>query len=198
VRERGEEDVLGAVGLGEFLVDADEFLRALPDSPLQLAVEALQVGAGLALGEHQVAVVEPAPDGELHLFDVAGLEQVVVGAVAQRRDGGLDVGVAGEDDGDGERRAPPRLFEHREAVALLHVEVCEDEVELLAPQLPDGLGPAHRHVHVVAFEAQHLADGQDDGLLVVDHQQPRRARSRVTRLSRHKKPGGQGPEVGGR
>jgi hypothetical protein len=78
------------------------------------------------------------------------------------------------------------LFEHREAVALLHVEVGEDEVELLALELPDGLGPAHRHVHVVAFEAQHRADGQDDGLLVVDHQQPPRPRSLVTDLSGHK------------
>ena len=182
VREGGEEDVLHAVGLDQLAVDAAQLGRPLLDAVLQPAVQLFESGARLALGEHQAAVLDAAPHGVDEFGDDAGLGEVVVGAVAQRGDGRLDRGEAGEDDDDGERGARAHLLQQREAVALVHVQVGQDEVVVgAALQVRDGLAPARSHVHLVAFEAQHLADREDDVLLVVHDQQPRGRRGRVER-----------------
>ncbi len=190
MREGREEDVLHAVGLGQLAVDARELGRALFDPAFELAVQLFEPGARLALGEHQAAVLDAARDRVRQLRDDAGLGEVVVGAVAQRGDGRLDRGEARQHDGDGQRRALAQLLQQREAVAVVHVQVCEDEVVLgPAVEQRDGLAPARSHVHLVAFEVQHLADREDDVLLVVHDQQPRglsRGGRVRCRLFRHK------------
>ncbi len=134
---------------------------------------ALQGDPAGALAEYlDVAAQALGLEGATHLFanivQVEGLDQVVVGAGAQRRHraahlgkGGhhhhLDVVVHGADPG-----------QHLEAVDARQVDIEQHQVDALPFQdiqavLP-GPGPAHR----IAAPLEHVAEGLADGLVVVD------------------------------
>jgi hypothetical protein len=114
------------------------------------------------------AVLDRAADGALEVFDHAGLDEVVVDALAERVDGGLDGGVAGEDDGDDRGVALLQLVEQRAAVHVVHPEVGQDEVVVAAGGHLQRLAPVRGRRHVVALLFED-GGGRDAHVLLVVH-----------------------------
>ena len=73
-------------------------------------------------------------------------------------------------------------MQERDAVHVLHAEVCEDEVEAAAPDHLERLAPVRRGLHVVALLLEDGGGRQAHVLLVVHDEDavPRGARAVVT------------------
>jgi hypothetical protein len=116
-------------------------------------------------------VFERALDRALEVVDDARLDEVVVDALPERVNRRLDGGVAGEDDGHEAGVLGLQLVEQRDAVHVLHAEVCEDEVERAAGDLLEGLGAVGGRLDVVALLFEDGGGRDADVLLVVDDEQ---------------------------
>ena len=94
--------------------------------------QCFEIGAVSVVLAFQAAILQGAADGGEQLFALERLEQVVVGAVAQRLQGDLDI----VDGGHHDDRHVGILFlgalEEGDAVHLGHHQVGEDEIEFLA------------------------------------------------------------------
>jgi hypothetical protein len=117
---------------GEFLELRDEpfHLLAFAEEPrFEISGLDRRDGAALALTlHHGAAKLEPPLQRVHELIDLEGLLQVVEGAELQRLDRALRAGVGRHDDDDGGRIERLELFEQRDAVHRLHVDVGEHEV----------------------------------------------------------------------
>src|SRR6185503_1843955 len=78
VRERRQENVLRAVRVCELDVEPFKLGGSLFDSPLEVEIQLLQVGARLLFSQHESTVLDTSANRVLHALDVAGFDEVVV------------------------------------------------------------------------------------------------------------------------
>ena len=164
----------GGVGRGDLaqrLDDAPHRLR-LADDPLE--PEPLLELLGELLGAADEApVLQGLGHAVAQFGQVQGLGDVVGGALADGLDGGLDRGVAGDDDDLGLRVQPPGRLQDLQAADLVHHQVGDDEVEGVVChdlQGPPRLGDDDAGV---AGPGEGLGDGVGLGPVVFDDEQPR-------------------------
>ena len=136
--------------------DVDRALVTL-DAPAQVPVFPLQA--------HHV---QGAPDHLTHLVQTVGLGHVVEGAFLHRRHGGIQGGVAGDDDDFHVRLELPGLAQHGQPIHAFHAQVGQHHVELLLAQfLHAGLAALPGH-HVVALLAEQMGQILQRGHFIVD------------------------------
>jgi hypothetical protein len=111
----------------------------------------LLVVVGLLQG---LAMVEGALHGVEQVLALEGLEQVVISAAAHGVDGHADV-MNGGDHNDGELRLlAVNALQQRDAVAVLHHDVGEDQVKGVALQDVEAFASAGGELHIVALALQ--------------------------------------------
>ena len=118
-------------------------------------------------------------EGALHRADqvlaLEGLEQIVVGAAAHGVDGHADV-VNGRDHDDGKLRLlSMNAVQQGNAVAILHHDVGQHQVEGVAFQNLHGFAAAGGQLHIESLALKRRADHGTDVRLVVHGQNPRRS-----------------------
>ena len=126
----------------------------------------------------QPAVAQPLLDHHRQVGDVLeGLRDVVVGALAQRVDGGLHRGVAGHQD-DGDLRVERARVAHDVEAGLPgQRDVGEDQVGTAQRDAFASASSAETaNVHIVRLVDQHLAQHVGHRVVVLDDQHARRAR----------------------
>ncbi len=168
MRRNGEELRLHPVELLELLVPLLELRGRFVDPLLQRSVEFGELGHSEPQLLPEPASLESPRDGGAQLFDLAGLDEVVVRPRPQRLDRRLERRVAGEHDRDGLGIALADGLENIEAVAVLETEVGQNEVVL---DLAHHLSRQHstrRRDDVIAVELEDSLDRDDDALFVVD------------------------------
>ncbi len=155
----------------------------LVDAPLEVGVQLadrpvrpLELGDAQPERLRELPLLDAARDGRAQLLDVGRLEEVVVGALAQRLDRRLERGVPGQQHGHGVRPTLLDLLEDGDAVEVVEPQVGEDQVELALGEQLERVGALRDRRDAVAV---HLEDGlhrHADALVVVDEQDRRRAR----------------------
>jgi hypothetical protein len=130
------------------------------------------------LAESQVFRGEPALlEAALHdvhdLFDLEGLENVVVRAALHGVDGGLDRAESRHDHRQRVGMSLGHFLEQIEAAHLRHLEVADDHVVARALKLVDGAGPVLGRADDVALHSEKVRDDVADELLVVDDEDAR-------------------------
>ena len=151
------------------LVDFDHRRAAADKDAVRVVGAAVAVHAGV--GEPPLG--ERAPDGRFDLLEVHRLADVVVGAVTDGLDGGLDRAEGGHDD-HLDRRVP-RLegTRHRDAVHLRHAHVGDGEIEVLVLGALEGTWAAVARGDAIAFALQHLGQELTRDRVVVDDEELR-------------------------
>src|SRR5205807_544662 len=122
----------------------------------------------------EAAPLDPACHSAAQFLDLAGLDEVVVCAGAERLDRRFERRVAGEHDRDGLGRTLADRPKDVEPVAVLESKVGEHEVVLpLADHRPRSC-PGRARRDLVPIELEDRLDRDDDALLIVDDEDPSR------------------------
>ena len=119
-----------------------------------------------------LSMVEGALHGVDEMLALEGLEQVVVSAAAHGVDGHADVVNGGNHDDGKLRLLAVNALEQRDAVAVLHDDVGEDQVEGVPLENFQAFAAAGSELDVVALALERGADHGADMGLVVDDQNP--------------------------
>ncbi len=133
------------------------------------AEAALELLAEDAVLVDQTAALQGTPHDEQEDLLVEGLGEVVEGPLAHGLDGAVD-GAVGRHDDDTGRGGPLRqIREQRDAVAVGHLEVGEDDVEgARSAEVVEGLACAARRHGLVALGPQDELEDLALVALVVD------------------------------
>src|SRR5512138_39171 len=102
--------------------------------------ESLELRRQLAVSLLDIEFVERFRNERLEtiqLFGVEGLLDVVVRTLAHSLDGGVYRSLSRNDDGLGWNRQPLELLQQRKTIELRHLEVGENDSELVRAQLID-------------------------------------------------------------
>ena len=151
--------------------------------PLYGAALALHGGLGLMLEDNApqgpVLVAEPTvlggPGHDLvELAQAEGLGDIVEGAELEGLDGGLDLGIARDDDDLGVIALRPHGLQDLDAVLAGHAQVHEDDVELLPGEGPEGGLTVPGSADEVPFPLEPGDDRVGQSWVVLDDQQPSR------------------------
>ena len=129
--------------------------------------------------------LEGVGDDAPQLLGREGLRDVVEGPVLQGLAGGLDVGVAGEDDDDEVRLLLPQGLQDLHPAQAGHLQVRDDDVVAPGPGHLQAFVPGRRRVDLVAGPGEDPARALEDDVLVVDEQQLVRHGPLSRRARRH-------------
>ena len=110
------------------------------------------------------------PDGGAQLVQLDGLGEIVGRAFLEGVHRGADGGVARHHDDFGAGRHLLDGLQQLDAVHLLHLQVREDDVELLGLDLLQGLHAVGRNCHLVPFFAQDVLQVGAGDFFVIHHQ----------------------------
>ena len=153
MRRHGDELLAQPRGLLQALVGFGQLVDLLAqvaggpvDPRLQLvgqgtqpAVGLVELGDTLAERAGKLAALDAARHRSFQLFDVAGLDEIVVGALAECVDGRLERGVTGQHDRRRVGRVLAHLGEERETGAGIEAQVSEQQIERRRTQVAECL-----------------------------------------------------------
>ena len=131
------------------------------------AVAGLELVAQPASQVHEVLPLERAGGGHQQLGRADRLLEVVEGAELDGLDRRLDRGVAGDDEDLGVGRDVPGRAEQLDAVHLGHLDVEQEQVEVLLAEQVEALARGGRGRDLVALVGQDAADALADHLFVI-------------------------------
>ncbi len=165
------EDQHGGVGRGGRAEALQDLLHAAAVAHDAFEAELLvELALQLAVGPVDPDALRGLLDDGAQLGHVDRLGQVVGGALLDGLDGRLDVAVPGDDDDLGLGRLGTGLAQDRQAVEVGHLEVGEDDVEVVMRDPPCPLLAAAGDGALVAFALQRLGKRFGVRSLVVDDQ----------------------------
>ena len=130
----------------------------------------------------ETLLLEPALNDANDLFDLEGLEDVVVRAPLHRVDGGLDRAEPRHDHGERIGGRGPDRVEQLDPAHARHLEVADDEVVVRVVELGEGGRAVLGGPHDVTLHPEEIGQDVPDELLVVDNED---ARSLVVGGVRH-------------
>ena len=152
---------------GQLVVEHLHALRAAEDAPEaahapqlipQLADLVLQRGGLLRMPQHR-----------LHALQVGGLDQIIAGAGAQRGNGAVDGGMAGDDDDFGGFRLL-QLAQQLDSLSVRQRQIGQQHIGTLAAELDAGIPQALGARHGKPLHAGHLLQPLHHIRVVVDDQ----------------------------
>jgi hypothetical protein len=151
------------VGVLQVLHGLAQHLGAGADHLLEVLLVVVAVLQGLAM-------VKGALHGVDQVLALEGLEQVVVSAAAHGVNGNADVVDGGDHDDRKLRLLTMDALKEGDAVAVLHHDICEDQVKGIAFQDVQALAATGSQLHVVALALKSGTNHGADVRLVVNDQ----------------------------
>lgn len=133
---------------------------------------ALETAAQIAVFPFQGHDLQGASHQLAHLIDSVGLGDVVKSALLHGGHGGVQRGVAGDDDNLAVGLGGAGLAQHGQPIDILHAQVGEDQIKILAPQRLDGLLATQAGGDRVALLLEEMREGFEGGGLVINDEEP--------------------------
>ena len=163
----GNEDA--GVGRGDFVHHLAQGLHSLGSAhhPVRAAIDLGLENLGLVL---QLGLVEGVPQGDEDAVEIEGLLQEVEGAAADAGDGRIDVAVTGHHHDRRIGSLFPQGGQKFHSVHSWHLDVTENDLEMIAcDQLEGGL-PVWSRLHEIIFIFKDFLEGIADRPFVIHNQ----------------------------